>query len=71
MKFGFDYSLLRQSRIDKSISVIKLSEKVGLSTNVIHNYERSKGVLTVKKLLKLCEILDVDVRELFYVVKGV
>lgn len=54
----------------KGMSRDELSSKVDVSTTTISNISSEKNLPTIQLLLKIAEVLDVDVRELFVSTKG-
>lgn len=54
----------------KGISRDELANKVGVSATTISNISSEKNLPTIQLLLKIAEVLDVDVRELFVPTKG-
>lgn len=54
----------------KGVSRDELANKVEVSTTTISNISSEKNLPTIQLLLKIAEVLDVDVRELFISTKG-
>ena len=56
-------SMIRQRMQDKGINQSKLSELSGVSTGLISGWFTGKHDITFRKVLKICEVLDVVVFE--------
>jgi DNA-binding XRE family transcriptional regulator len=54
----------------KGISRDDLANKVEVSPTTISNISSEKNLPTIQLLIKIAEVLDVDVRELFVPTKG-
>lgn len=65
-------SILRIKEImtTKGISRDDLASGTGVSPTTISNISSEKNMPTIQLLLKIAEVLDVDVRELFVSTKG-
>ena len=62
---NFDPKKLKELRIQKSVSVTEMAEKLGVSVQQAHRLEKGERRLTVDMLLAFCNELDVDVSHLF------
>lgn len=58
-------ALLKQRRIEKSITQEQLCEKTGINRNMIGRIERMTYIPTIPQLEKLAEILSFNIEELF------
>ncbi len=56
---------IRKYRLQKGLSQEKLSELIGANDKFVGHIERVERVPSLKKLIKITEILDTDVRNLF------
>lgn len=56
---------IKDIRIEKGISQLKLCELLGISQTSLSNKESGRRPFTVEEVLKLEEILEVTVREMF------
>jgi DNA-binding XRE family transcriptional regulator len=61
---------LKEMMALKGMSRDELSSRVDVSTTTISNISSEKNLPTIQLLLKIAEVLDVDVRELFVPTKG-
>ncbi|WP_366182954.1 helix-turn-helix transcriptional regulator [Flavobacterium ovatum] len=61
---------LKEIMASKGMSRDELSSRVDVSTTTISNISSEKNLPTIQLLLKIAEVLDVDVRELFVSTKG-
>ena len=61
-KFGLK---LAKHRIDKDISAHALSRLLGKNKNYISVIESGKVNITIKSLLEICQILEIDPKDLF------
>lgn len=55
---------LRNWRRDRDITQAQLAEAIGVSEKTIRIYEKCPGQVKIKKLLEICEVLDIPVNEL-------
>ena len=56
---------LARVRGECGVSAYALSSQLGKNKNYIAEVENGRGGLTLKTLLELCEILEIDPRDLF------
>ena len=54
----------------KGMSRDELSSRVGVSPTTVSNISSEKNLPTIQLLLKIAEVLDVDIRELFVSTMG-
>ncbi len=56
---------LREKREDSGVSQVDLAKKLGYSSSqFVSNWERGLATPPLKSLSKICDILDVDTREI-------
>lgn len=55
---------IRHARLKKGLSQENLAELLYISTSAYGDIERNKSEVTVKRLLKICQILDVNIDNL-------
>ena len=58
-------SKLAEYRKDKGYSQDDLAKLTGLTKTTIQNWENGRNLGAVMRVLKVCQELDVDVRDLF------
>jgi transcriptional regulator with XRE-family HTH domain len=61
-------SKLAEYRKRKGLSQDELAKVSGLTKTTIQNWENSRNIGAVIRVLKVCQELDVDIRELFEIV---
>lgn len=65
MRYKLDYNILaeriKQARTGKGYSQSKLAELVGVSTNTIGKLEISYTTVSLKTILNIANVLDVDI----------
>lgn len=62
---------IRRERLRKGLSLNELSKKTGIAISYLSDIEAGKREnLSIKKLCKIAEVLNVDVTELFDCEKG-
>ncbi len=57
MQFG---EQLRQARLKKGFSQENMADLLHLSTTAYGDIERNKTEITISRLIKICEILEID-----------
>ena len=60
-----DGQKLKQTRIQKGVSVGHLAKFIGISNGVSHKYERGQVSPQLDKCKLICEVLDITLSELF------
>lgn len=55
---------LKLIRIEKGMTQRFVASKIGLTGSQLCNFERGKGRISAEALIKLCVLLDVDIRTL-------
>jgi DNA-binding XRE family transcriptional regulator len=58
-------SKLAEYRKRKELSQDALAQQTGLTKTTVQNWENGRNLGAVIRVLKVCQILDVDIRELF------
>ncbi|MBD2341993.1 helix-turn-helix transcriptional regulator [Calothrix sp. FACHB-156] len=58
-------SKLAEYRKKKELSQDALAQQTGLTKTTVQNWENGRNLGAVIRVLKVCQILDVDIRELF------
>ena len=53
---------IRQLRRSKELTQQQLAEKLGIAVVTYQTYEKCPAQMRIKTLLKLCDVLEVDVR---------
>ena len=56
---------LAQERDKKKLSALELSHRLGMSQNYIYEIEGGRSKLSLPSFLEICEILEIDPKELF------
>ncbi len=59
-----NYLNLKKLRIEKGLSQKELAEKMGVSDNVITNYETKKKTPNLKRIVQMADILDCSLDQL-------
>ena len=54
---------IRQARLQKGLSQENVADSLHISTTAYGDIERNKSEISVNRLLKICQILDVPVEE--------
>lgn len=54
---------LRQLRRSRDYSQRELAQMIGVSIATYQKYEQCPGNIRIKTLLHICEVLDIDVRQ--------
>lgn len=57
---------LKIRRIEKGLNQNQLGKAIGVSRQSVSLYERNKIYPGIKTVKKICEILDLDPREIFF-----
>lgn len=60
-KIGY---VIREKRIEAGLSQRKLADRTGLSINTIGNLERNISIPEIKTVVKISDVLGLDVSEL-------
>jgi transcriptional regulator with XRE-family HTH domain len=63
-------SKLAEYRKKKGLSQDDLAQQTGLTKTTIQNWENGRNLGAVIRVLKVCQRLDVDIRELFDLKEG-
>jgi len=58
-------SKLAECRKNKGLSQDDLAQQTGLTKTTVQNWENGRNLGAVIRVLKVCQRLDVDIRELF------
>jgi transcriptional regulator with XRE-family HTH domain len=58
-------SKLAEYRKNKGLSQDELAQQTGLTKTTVQNWENGRNLGAVIRVLKVCQRLDVDIRELF------
>lgn len=58
-------SKLAEYRKRKGLSQDDLAQQTGLTKTTVQNWENGRNLGAVIRVLKVCQTLDVDIRELF------
>ncbi|MBD2565416.1 hypothetical protein A6V25_30150 [Nostoc sp. ATCC 53789] len=58
-------SKLAEYRKSKGLSQDDLAQQTGLTKTTVQNWENGRNLGAVIRVLKVCQRLDVDIRELF------
>lgn len=58
-------SKLAEYRRSKDLSQDALAQQTGLTKTTVQNWENGRNLGAVIRVLKVCQILDVDIRQLF------
>lgn len=56
---------IKGARIEKHMTQEKAGEAIGVTKETISNWERGITAPTVPQLIKLCEVYDVEIRDVF------
>lgn len=57
---------IKKARINKDFTQDSLSEKVGISTDLLRNIENGRNIGSLATLLNLCNALDITTDYLFF-----
>lgn len=60
---------IKQTRIKKGYTQVYMAEKLSITQSMYGNYENGKSQMTLKKLFKIFDILDVDLYELLSIIR--
>ncbi|HHX69565.1 MAG TPA: helix-turn-helix transcriptional regulator [Gallicola sp.] len=55
---------LKEARIKKGLTQRQLAEKLGVKYQLIQQYEYGKLIPSVKRLIQLAKILDIDLNDI-------
>lgn len=56
---------LAKIRVNANLSAYELSLRIGKNTSYIHKVESGKLNISLKMILQICEVLDIEPTELF------
>ncbi len=57
-------SNIKQLRDKQGLSQLKLAVDVGVTPNTIQNWENSKGLANIEKVIRLCKTLECTIEDL-------
>jgi transcriptional regulator with XRE-family HTH domain len=56
---------LRSIRLSKGLTMRDVAERCGMEENNYGRFERAQTNPTIKSLLNICEVLEIDIKDLF------
>ncbi len=57
---------LRSARINANLSQEQLAKKLGVHRQTIKNWEKNPAKLTIEKAESICEVLNVNMSDIFF-----
>ena len=61
---------LREMRMKRGVSIVALSNHLGISRQTYRKYERNPGSMTVDQALAVCDFLRCSLGDIFFNVEG-